>query len=90
MSVCKHCIVKGRVQGVFFRASTQDKAMELGLKGFARNLPDGSVEVLACGSSDKIAALEDWLWQGSPMSEVSEVKCFAIQPEVIPNEFLTR
>jgi len=42
-------IVRGRVQGVFYRATVSDIAEELGLKGFARNLPDGSVEIIAEG-----------------------------------------
>ena len=49
---CVRCLISGRVQGVFFRAATRNKAVELGLRGRARNLPDGRVEVIACGPED--------------------------------------
>jgi acylphosphatase len=63
-------IVTGKVQGVFFRASTRDQAQQLGLHGHALNLPDGSVEVVATGSGGAIDALEDWLRQGPPLARV--------------------
>lgn len=71
--ICIHCFVSGKVQGVWFRASTQDKAKELGLTGWARNLPDGRVEVIACGDKDKIDELHKWLNQGPEMAQVTEV-----------------
>ncbi|WAS99662.1 acylphosphatase [Rouxiella chamberiensis] len=58
--------VYGRVQGVGFRYATQQKAKELELTGFTRNLDDGSVEVVACGEQQAIDALLDWLKQGGP------------------------
>lgn len=70
---CRRFLVSGRVQGVFFRSSTRDRAMQLGLKGFARNLEDGRVEVHACGKRDVLAVLEEWLWQGPPMAQVNDV-----------------
>lgn len=75
MSRCLRCRVHGRVQGVFFRASTRDQARQLGLRGHARNLPDGSVEVLACGPERAVAALRDWLWLGPPAARVETVDC---------------
>ncbi len=68
-----HCYVTGKVQGVWFRASTQDKAKELGLTGWACNLPDGRVEVLAFGDKDKLAVLHEWLKIGPELAEVIEV-----------------
>ena len=73
--VCFRCVVGGRVQGVFFRASTREQALRLGLTGYARNLPDGRVEVLACGSIDAVAQLRDWLRAGPPMAEVTGIAC---------------
>lgn len=71
--IARRCLVSGRVQGVFYRASTRARAEVLGVTGFARNLPDGRVEVLACGEPAAVAALCDWLWRGSPASHVQDV-----------------
>lgn len=71
----KRCIVKGRVQGVWFRDSTRQRAQELGLSGSAINRRDGSVEVIACGEPLRVKTLCEWLWEGSPMSEVAAVSC---------------
>ena len=54
---CRCFLVSGRVQGVFYRASTRDRAVTLGLKGSVRNLNDGRVEVRACGEQDSLDAL---------------------------------
>lgn len=58
--------VYGRVQGVGFRFATQQQATGLGLTGYAKNLDDGGVEVIACGEQQQIEALLDWLKQGGP------------------------
>ena len=71
----RRCFVSGRVQGVFFRATTARKARELGLGGYALNLPDGRVEVLAVGDLEAVDSMVDWLWQGSRLSEVDAVDC---------------
>ncbi len=65
--------IKGRVQGVFFRDSTRRVAQSLGLTGYAINLDDGDVEVLACGDPAAIDELAAWLHDGPRMAEVSEV-----------------
>lgn len=67
-------VVTGRVQGVWFRAHTRDKARELGVTGFARNLPDGSVEIVAQGDQAQLAALMDWARLGPPMAAVANVE----------------
>jgi acylphosphatase len=66
-------IVTGRVQGVFYRASTRERALALGLVGYARNQPDGSVEVLASGTDAALDALQGWLQQGPPAAQVERV-----------------
>lgn len=71
--VCRKYLVYGRVQGVFFRASTQKQAHRLGLTGHAVNLPDGRVEVLACGKPATLDALERWLQQGPDGARVDSV-----------------
>ena len=70
-----HCLISGRVQGVFYRANTQRKAKELGLTGWVRNLPDGRVEVFAFGDLEQLETLTNWLWQGPPAAKVTAVEC---------------
>jgi acylphosphatase len=72
--VCKRSFVSGRVQGVFYRATAVNKARELGVDGFARNLSDGRVEVLACGEARAVEELVKWLWTGSSASRVTDVR----------------
>jgi acylphosphatase len=77
--VARRCYVSGRVQGVFFRASTRQKAIDLGCAGYARNLPDGRVEVLAVAEPHAVQSLIDWLWQGPPAAQVSDVQVLELQ-----------
>jgi acylphosphatase len=70
---CRQFNVSGRVQGVFFRVSTRDVAVPLKITGHAVNLPDGSVEVLACGDAAALQELERWLHEGPPMAAVASV-----------------
>jgi acylphosphatase len=71
--VCREFIITGRVQGVFFRASTRDVATPLGIKGHAINLEDGTVEVRACGDDAAVEQLRDWLSQGPRQASVTDV-----------------
>jgi acylphosphatase len=90
--IARRCLVAGRVQGVFYRASTRQRARELGVTGYARNLADGRVEVLACGEAAAVHALCDWLWQGSPASHVTSVQVEELRsgaPETRPEGFQT-
>lgn len=73
--ICQRCLIAGQVQGVFFRAFARERALQLGLTGYARNLPDGRVEVLACGDPEAIGQLRDWLREGPPRARVSGVAC---------------
>lgn len=73
-TTCRRFRVTGRVQGVFFRDSTREQALKLGLTGSARNMPDGSVEVLACGRQDALEQLRGWLQSGPPMAAVASVE----------------
>jgi acylphosphatase len=66
--------VAGRVQGVYYRAATAERAERLGLAGFAKNLPDGRVEIVAAGPAGALADLAQWLWQGPPAARVSSVQ----------------
>ena len=78
--ICRRSYVSGRVQGVFYRATCVRKARELGITGFACNLPDGRVEVLACGEAPVVDAFIQWLWEGSPASKVSAVDTTEVDP----------
>jgi len=71
---CKRYLVSGRVQGVWFRQSTRDQAKRFGLRCQAINLPDGRVEVIACGDGQNLEKLETWLWQGPPLARVGAVE----------------
>ncbi len=90
--VARRCLVAGRVQGVFYRASTRARAEQLGVTGHARNLADGRVEVLACGSPAAVQALCEWLWEGPPAAHVTVVDIEVLAPESLrdrPLAFLT-
>lgn len=79
---CVKYRVYGRVQGVGFRFGVWQEAQKLALTGYARNLDDGSVEVLACGSSDQLEQLLNWLNAGGPRgARVDNVFSAAHQPE---------
>ncbi|MGB5472586.1 MAG: acylphosphatase [Gammaproteobacteria bacterium] len=86
--MCRRCIVSGRVQGVFFRASTQAQALALGVSGHARNLPDGRVEVLACGAEQDVRSLCAWLQTGPSQARVTAVQCTDVDAAV-PAKFTT-
>lgn len=77
---CRRFLVRGKVQGVWFRASTREQAQRLGLTGHALNLADGRVEVVACGETAALDALEAWLWQGPELARVSAVECEQVEP----------
>jgi len=90
--VARRCLVAGRVQGVFYRASTRSRAQALGVTGYARNLPDGRVEVLACGSPGAVQALCEWLREGPPAAHVTAVETETVAEESLrewPSSFLT-
>ena len=73
-------ICHGRVQGVFYRDSTRKKAVELGLVGTVKNLPDGTVQIVAEGEQQQLDALVQWARQGPPASEVSHLDITTEEP----------
>ena len=87
---CVRCIVSGRVQGVWYRKSAQQQALALAVTGYANNLLDGRVEVLACGEEHAVEKLIDWLWQGPEHAQVVDVRCEAVtQLSPWPDKFQT-
>jgi acylphosphatase len=69
----RHYIVRGRVQGVFYRRASKNEAVRLGINGWVRNLPDGSVEAYAIGECHAVAEFERWLAQGPTNANVAMV-----------------
>ena len=88
--IAKHIIVKGKVQGVFFRKYTQQKAVELSLKGWVKNRHDGNVEIFAQGDEEMIKQLLAWCWQGSPKSNVEAVESHDAGTNMQLNSFSVR
>ena len=73
--------VRGRVQGVAFRASTRSEARRLGLAGWVKNLPDGTVELEAQGAPEVVAQLLAWCAKGPPSARVDGVDVTDIEPD---------
>jgi acylphosphatase len=86
-NVSRRFRVTGRVQGVYFRQSTRAQAERLALFGYARNLPDGSVEVLAHGKIEAIQELERWLSQGPSSARVDAVLEIELESAPSPTKF---
>jgi acylphosphatase len=82
-TVACRAIVHGRVQGVWFRASTAERALEAGVRGYARNLDDGTVEVVAVGSAVAVASLLSWLRHGPSLARVTDVVIEELDPGAI-------
>ena len=82
--------VRGRVQGVWYRASTQERALALGLSGWVRNLVDGGVELEAQGPSAAVDALVSWCRTGPPMARVDDIAVQKIEPQVPAGSFEVR
>lgn len=74
MIVRVHVYISGRVQGVFFRAHTRDKARSLGLKGWVKNLWDGRVEAIFEGEEEKVEEMIKWCHKGPRFSRVDNVE----------------
>jgi acylphosphatase len=76
-----HLKISGRVQGVFYRATTQDEAQSRGLTGWVRNMPEGHVEAEVQGSPDAVDELIDECRAGPPMAKVTDIEVSDIEPE---------
>jgi acylphosphatase len=89
--VARRCLVSGRVQGVYYRASAQQRARAAGIAGHARNLEDGRVEVLAYGEERVVLEFIEWLWVGPSAAKVTavSVEILEIHPAQRPPDFRT-
>ncbi|MCI0749448.1 MAG: acylphosphatase [Nevskiales bacterium] len=81
MNVSYRFIVRGSVQGVFFRQSTVEQARGLGLTGWVCNRADGSVEGVAQGAPEALEKLRHWLQRGPPQAQVSAVEWVPVEAE---------
>jgi len=79
--------ISGKVQGVFYRVSARDMASNLGIKGWVKNLKDGSVLILAEGTESALAKFRTWCWQGPPGSKVEDIEEEIMQVNVIEEGF---
>jgi acylphosphatase len=85
---CLRVVVSGHVQGVCFRHYTRQKANELGITGWVKNLPNGDVEALICGPTDKIDALLGWLAHGPEHARVSDCRAYPCNLSQLPANFV--
>ena len=86
---CRLFLIEGRVQGVLFRESTRRQAQPLGITGYAQNMADGSVQVLACGDPAALDRLAEWLRQGPPMAQVERLE-WVVSKANCPESFVIR
>jgi acylphosphatase len=77
----RRVVIHGRVQGVFFRGSTADRAREVGVTGWVRNRPDGTVEAVFEGSAAKVEEMVRYCREGPPWARVERVEEFEELPE---------
>lgn len=87
---CLKVTVYGRVQGVFFRQGTCEQARRLGIKGWVRNMPDGTVEALICGDEEQLAAMQAWLAEGPPLAQVRRITVEEDSGQMCPVDFRIR
>jgi acylphosphatase len=89
-AVARRAFVSGRVQGVWYRGATAERAVALGVRGYARNLADGRVEVLAVGAEPAVASLLEWLHRGPPAAHVTGVTVEPVEPAPAVEGFARR
>ena len=76
-----HVKIYGRVQGVWFRASTKEMADKLGIKGWVRNMPDGTVEAVFEGDDKSVEKMIEWCHRGPPLARVDRVEVEYEEPQ---------
>lgn len=74
MKTCRRCLVSGKVQGVYYRQATLEKARDLAITGWVRNTTSDQVEALLCGDTEDVEAMLEWLWEGPPAARVDHVE----------------
>jgi acylphosphatase len=89
-AITRQLRITGRVQGVGYRWSMVEAALRLGVIGWVRNRPDGSVEAVVSGVPHGVQALIDWAERGPPQAQVQSVAVTALDVEPLPNGFEQR
>ena len=87
MNARVHVIISGKVQGVWFRASTKQKADELGITGWVKNTSDGNVEALFEGLDNHVGEIVDWCKTGPPFAQVKNIRIIRLDPKKDFNDF---
>lgn len=90
MKSCVHVIISGRVQGVWFRASTKQKAKQLKIFGWVKNNPEGTVEAVFEGEENSIKDILDWCHRGPPLAKVTNVEINYREPSNDFGDFLIK
>ena len=85
-----HLVIKGKVQGVFYRASAKDVATELNIKGWVKNMPDGNVEMLVSGDKDQLEKFIDWCRSGPKRAVVKEIIISSRDDSSLPAFFIIK
>ena len=88
--ICQQARITGTVQGVAYRAWTEGQARQLGLTGWVRNQPDGSVTALICGPREMVERMVTALWQGPGAARVRDVQTDDVDPAAAPEDFTVR
>ncbi|MFJ3049035.1 MULTISPECIES: acylphosphatase [Pseudomonas nitroreducens/multiresinivorans group] len=88
--ICLHGYISGKVQGVYYRQSTQEQAERLEIDGWIRNLEDGRVELLVEGEEDAVRELEKWLARGPVKAKVAAVELQPMTPQGITGFIVRR
>ncbi|HPM78560.1 MAG TPA: acylphosphatase [bacterium] len=83
--IATQVIVTGRVQGVWYRATTMKMAKKFGVRGWVRNLPDGAVEAHLEGEPEQVDELIDWMNEGPPLASVDDVETFPAEVQNFPD-----
>ncbi|TMA40233.1 MAG: acylphosphatase [Deltaproteobacteria bacterium] len=90
MAVRAHLVIRGRVQGVWYRGSMENEAERLGVAGWVRNRPDGSVEAEVEGAPEAVDALIAWARRGPPAARVTDVEVHRMDPHGERGRFVVR
>lgn len=90
MLVTYSIVVRGKVQGVFYRQGTKEKATSLGIVGTVKNEADGSVHIIATGDKETLDELVKWCRQGPPKARVESVHAETVPPQAFSNFTITR